>query len=240
MEQRYWTIRELVELASRALREGYWGQTNRQRSDFPSERTVRYYTTLGLIDRPLSFKGRVALYGARHVKQLVAIKRLQSEGFSLEEIQQRLLGTSDQEVEKIAGLPEDVLLQIKQFVENQISSTSAVASRQTSAFWRVPPAAPPSESKTVQQSLESGSLRERFASYLSNTANASDSLNDSSRLAIQTIQRVLLADGIELHLHGAHRLSHSELEEIEKSARPLLNALRNIGLVRKPTNNDKE
>ena len=44
----------------------------------PDARTIRYYATLGLIDRPEAFRGRTALYGARHLSQLVAIKRLQA------------------------------------------------------------------------------------------------------------------------------------------------------------------
>ena len=41
----------------------------------PDARTVRYYTTLGLLDRP-RIEGRQARYGERHVLQLLAIKAL--------------------------------------------------------------------------------------------------------------------------------------------------------------------
>ena len=73
--------------------------------EVPDLRTIRYYTTLGLLDRPAEMRGRTALYGRRHVLQLLAIKRLQGHGESLAAIQRRLLGLPDAELEKLAGLP---------------------------------------------------------------------------------------------------------------------------------------
>lgn len=72
----------------------------------PDARTVRYYTTLGLIDRP-RIEGRQAHYGDRHLLQLLAIKALQAFELPLAQIQQRLYGRSDGElkalVESLAG-----------------------------------------------------------------------------------------------------------------------------------------
>src|ERR1700730_4103681 len=87
-----WTIDELGRLVAAALSVDYAGQANGQVRDVPDRRTIRYYTTLGLIDRPAEMRGRTALYGRRHLLQLVAIKRLQAAGRSLTEIQQHLLG----------------------------------------------------------------------------------------------------------------------------------------------------
>jgi hypothetical protein len=58
--------------------------------DVPNERLIRWYATVGLVDPPLSRRGRVARYGPRHLLQLVAIKRRQAEGRSLAEIQAEL------------------------------------------------------------------------------------------------------------------------------------------------------
>jgi DNA-binding transcriptional MerR regulator len=63
----------------------------------PDARTIRYYTTLGLVDRP-RIVDREARYGQRHVLQLAAIKRLQAEGARLADIQARLYGQSDAEL----------------------------------------------------------------------------------------------------------------------------------------------
>jgi len=63
----------------------------------PDARTVRYYTTLGLLDRP-RIEGRQARYGERHLLQLLAIKALQALDLPLAEIQQRLYARSDAEL----------------------------------------------------------------------------------------------------------------------------------------------
>lgn len=68
----------------------------------PDARTVRYYTTLGLLDRP-GYEGRQARYGPRHVRQLLAIKALQGASLPLAEIQRRLYGRSDAELESIVA-----------------------------------------------------------------------------------------------------------------------------------------
>jgi DNA-binding transcriptional MerR regulator len=105
--QSMWTIEELTREAERVLRQDYWGQPSGQAAELPNLRTVRYYTTLGLLDRPV-MRGRVAYYTRRHLAQLVAIKRLQAEGLTLAEVQQRLYGLPDEALERIARLPESV------------------------------------------------------------------------------------------------------------------------------------
>ena len=66
----------------------------------PDARTVRYYTTLGLLDRP-RIEGRQAHYGERHVLQLLAIKALQAFDQPLAEIQRRLYARSDGELKAL-------------------------------------------------------------------------------------------------------------------------------------------
>src|SRR6202035_4950710 len=53
------------------------------------------------------WRGRTALYGLRHLMQLVAIKRLQTHGLSLAEIQSRLFALGDEALEQVAQLPPD-------------------------------------------------------------------------------------------------------------------------------------
>jgi DNA-binding transcriptional MerR regulator len=66
----------------------------------PDARTVRYYATLGLLDRP-RIEGRQARYGERHLLQLLAIKALQAFDLPLAEIQQRLYGRGDAELKAL-------------------------------------------------------------------------------------------------------------------------------------------
>jgi len=67
-------------------------------------RTVRYYQSLGILDRPLSYEGHKARYGPRHLLQLLSVKALQKQRLPLAEIQERLYGRTDAELETILAL----------------------------------------------------------------------------------------------------------------------------------------
>ena len=94
------SLDELVEQVERRLQrlgiEG--GSPDGRVAPVPDARTVRYYTTLGLVDRP-RIVGREARYERRHALQLAAIKRLQAEGARLADVQRQLYGRSDAELE---------------------------------------------------------------------------------------------------------------------------------------------
>lgn len=78
--------------------------TDERVSALPDERTIRYYQTSGLIDRPARYEGRTARYGLRHLLQACCVKLLQGQGLSLGQIQQALAGVPD-------GLLESALRQ---------------------------------------------------------------------------------------------------------------------------------
>src|SRR5438128_8810016 len=101
-----WTIAELGAQVALALTVDYQGPPNGRVRGVPDLRTIRYYTMLGLLDRPAEMQGRKALYGRKHLLQLVAIKRLQARGLSLEEVQRHLLGLPEKKLQRIAQLPE--------------------------------------------------------------------------------------------------------------------------------------
>ncbi|MDX6262798.1 MAG: hypothetical protein QOH84_4486, partial [Kribbellaceae bacterium] len=69
-----WTLGELAERVEAALAD-YPGQANGRVRAVPDQRAIRWYTTTGMVDRPAEMRGRTALYGRRHLLQLVAIKR---------------------------------------------------------------------------------------------------------------------------------------------------------------------
>ena len=83
---------------------GVVSESARVRSS-PDERTLRYYTTIGLLSRPSAFRGRTALYQRVHLAQVVAIKRLQASGLPLSDVQMRLAGLTPTELEVVAQLP---------------------------------------------------------------------------------------------------------------------------------------
>ncbi|WP_243711464.1 MerR family transcriptional regulator [Actinomadura sp. KC216] len=100
-----WTITELAEHAAAALAADGSAQVSGRVRDLPNERLIRWYTTIGLIDPPLGRRGRTALYGPRHLLQLVAVKRRQAIGRSIAEIQVELAAATDATLERIAALP---------------------------------------------------------------------------------------------------------------------------------------
>src|SRR5258707_7207380 len=107
METSLWTLDELGARVALALSVDYDGQASGRVRDVPDRRTIRYYTTLGLIDRPAAMRGRTALYGLRHVLQLTALKRLQSQGLSLAEVQEQLVRRTHAALREVDRLPAD-------------------------------------------------------------------------------------------------------------------------------------
>nr|WP_205861483.1 MerR family transcriptional regulator [Planosporangium flavigriseum] len=87
----------------------YPGAPNGRVRDVPDRRAVRWYATTGLVDRPVAMRGRNALYGPRHLLQLVAVKRRQAEGRSLAQIQAELAGATDAALADIARVPDELL-----------------------------------------------------------------------------------------------------------------------------------
>ncbi|ETK36240.1 MerR family transcriptional regulator [Microbispora sp. ATCC PTA-5024] len=99
-----WTIGELAERAAALL--GAEPPVNGRVREVPNERLIRWYATIGLLDPPLARRGRIALYGRRHLLQLVAVKRRQAEGLPLAAIQAELAGATDAMLQRVARLPE--------------------------------------------------------------------------------------------------------------------------------------
>lgn len=149
------TLPELVGAVAGLLASGYDGARSGRVRDLPDARTIRWYQTLGMIDRPTAFRGRTALYGRHHLLQLAAIKKLQSSGFPLADIQRGLAGKNDAELARSAGVsPKDA----DRFVERvALARSQAAASKlavalagvgevrayRDPAFWKAKPAAAP-------------------------------------------------------------------------------------------------
>jgi DNA-binding transcriptional MerR regulator len=104
-----WTIEELLARVHAALSAQYPGAPNGRVRDLPDRRAVRWYATTGLVDRPAAMRGRTALYGRRHLLQLVAIKRRQADGRTLAQIQGELAGATDATLADVARVPTHLL-----------------------------------------------------------------------------------------------------------------------------------
>jgi hypothetical protein len=105
-----WTMDELVRRTSAALAgPAYPGAPNGRVRDVPDRRTVRWYVTIGLVDRPAAMQGRTALYNTRHLLQIVAVKRRQAQGRSIAQIQAELAGATDKVLSRIADVPDELV-----------------------------------------------------------------------------------------------------------------------------------
>jgi DNA-binding transcriptional MerR regulator len=105
----------------------------------PNGRQIRYYSTLGLLDKPDTENGRTVWYGPKHLLQLLAIKKLQQEGMKLADIQRALAGASPEQIRRLVGLPQSFLAQLHNSVKAQ------PAPRRRTAFWAERPVAPPAQ-----------------------------------------------------------------------------------------------
>jgi hypothetical protein len=174
------TIAELADAVANVLADGYVGVRSGRVRHLPDARTIRWYQTLGMVDRPTTFRGRTALFSRRHVLQLAAIKRLQAADHPLAGIQQGLAGKTDAELARAAGTPlADVERCISAVVGGRgrgdanvamvTAPVKAAAPRPTTAFWKARPidTPPPPASAAVPvagpATLQSISLGDRAA-----------------------------------------------------------------------------
>ena len=207
-----WTILELAELAAETLAvtrptgpEGGPARANGRVRDVPNERLIRWYVTVGLVDPPLSRRGRVARYGRRHLLQLVAVKRRQAEGRSLAEIQAELTGATDEALGAVARVPD---------IEPAPPAAPAAPSR----FWVRQPSQPTPTAGGPGQP-ESAATDRAHAEHGTVLPLAG------------LVHGVRLAPGVTLLLDGAdHEPSPDEVTEIVHAARPLVRELADRGL----------
>ncbi|AWS41978.1 MerR family transcriptional regulator [Streptosporangium sp. 'caverna'] len=209
-----WTIGELAERASTAL--APTARLNGRVRDVPNERLIRWYSTIGLLDPPSARRGRVALYGRRHLLQLIAVKRRQADGLTIAEIQAELTGAADQILEAIAHLPE---------TPDETAATVATRTPRP-RFWAEPPAAP-----AASLSAPSGPppVAPAVAEEPRSPAPPAQPAQPAQPAAI--VHGVRLAAGVTVLLDGGGRTpSPDDLAEITAASAALLAVLRERGL----------
>lgn len=134
MSDAHWKLEELAELSRQFLNQG--GESNRIQWT-PNGRQIRYYTTLGLLDKPVGSRGQGVTYGPKHLLQLIAIKRLQHQGLKLAEIQSVLTGLSAKKLIELLGYDQNWL----DHLDLPHQSTDE-PSRRESDFWSQIPEIP--------------------------------------------------------------------------------------------------
>lgn len=211
--QARWTLEELCELVMRALAQGYAEPANGQVRAIPDARTIRYYTTLGLLDRPAEMRGRTAYYGRRHLLQIVAIKRLQAQGLPLAEIQRKLAGLSGTVLEDIAQVPqEDAFAAAGGSMVPRAAAEDALAMPAPDAV------------------VEFEAARRETAFWAA--APAPVALKPEAPGAAGRAQTLELNGYALLTLLKAKELSYEDIEVLRRAAAPLLEVLQTRGLVK--------
>jgi DNA-binding transcriptional MerR regulator len=98
MEQQF-SIHSLAEAVAAWCDEHRIAPANGQAGEAVTERNIRYYRTIGLLDAPSAGAGQG--FGEKHFLQLVAIRILQSQGVPLRRIRELLFGRSIRELREI-------------------------------------------------------------------------------------------------------------------------------------------
>ena len=91
------TLEELADAVRIWCEEHRLFPANGQAADEISERTIRYYRTLGLLDAPLG--NYVKSFSEKHRLQLLAIRIYQTQGIPLRKIRDELYGRSTEDLE---------------------------------------------------------------------------------------------------------------------------------------------
>jgi DNA-binding transcriptional MerR regulator len=202
-----WTIRELREQVEEQLAEDD-APANGQVRAVPDERSIRYYTTLGLLDRP-SLRGRTALYGPRHLAQLVAIKRHQSEGRTLAEIQQMLPAMDDHALARFTGIA--------------LATKPARASARRD-FWREPAldVAPYDSDSVPETETETEAETETESRHPISAPEVRAPISAPVTPSFSPCLELLLAPGVRLALTTARPATDADAAALLSAAQPLL------------------
>ena len=240
MSQAPWTLDELSERVDAALSVDYDGQPSGRVRHLPDQRAIRWYTTIGLVDRPAAHRGRTAMYGHRHLLQLVAIKRLQARGLPLVAIQAELAGATDAQLAGVARLPV-VAPAPKPVIAPTpappiASLDAAVPAAPASGAEPALAAAPPVPASGASAPVPAAARRARFwrerpvLATFATTEPATRDEPDPPAPDVATMRGLRLSRRATLLLDPARPLDAGDLRAILAAARPLLDALRARGL----------
>jgi DNA-binding transcriptional MerR regulator len=245
MQEPRWTLDELAEQVETALAVDYHGQASGRVRAVPDRRAIRWYTTIGLIDRPVAHRGRTALYGPRHLLQLVAVKRLQARGLPLVSIQQELAGATDAQLARVARLPASVAAEVVHGPAAAARGGDGLAGRGRADPGTAPARPPAAAGRSAGVAPRPAAGRARRARFWREqpAAFTAAAVADADPTAppdpkpeqagtglAATLQGVRLGDGVTLLLEPGRGLGTGDVQAILDAARPLLATLRDRGL----------
>jgi DNA-binding transcriptional MerR regulator len=172
-----------------------------------NERSLRYYITEGLVDRPLGKEGVSALYGYRHLLQILVIKRLQGSYLPIKRIREILANRGNEELEMLlTESPEGPVTPLRQTIRRHVDVN------------QLGPMASPSRRRLMLQEPKD----QLFTDSL-DLAPPSP-IEPPSRQG-SSWERFVLGDGVELHVRK-DRKGELRKSEIRRIVERLLQSLK--------------
>ena len=168
-----------------------------------SRRAVRYYIQRGLLAPP-NGAGRGSYYTSEHLEQLLALKKAQEKGYSLEEI-------VEQQVNKVSN--ESIKSDLFQFSDSLEADSFSTGASQSATKYSLLPSPPLSSPSISERTYPEQVLRTSLQSSPTSSLSPKPFPLDESQ-SLSTWIRFKVDEQIEVHLkEGA--LSSSELKDFQ-------------------------
>ncbi len=205
-------LEELLDIANHLISLVIPEQPSDRVAETLTERTLRFYISAGLIDRPLGKEGTAALYGYRHLLQILAIKLLQGSFLPIRRIKEILGGRTNEEMEML----------LAEGLEGPVTNLRQ-ALRQPWRNLPLPRMATPSRRRFLLQEPEApwraNSLESPPALLMSIAEMKAPSPLQN------TWERFVVGDGVELHVR-TDRKGELRPSEIRRMAERLLHTMK--------------
>jgi DNA-binding transcriptional MerR regulator len=205
----YQGVKELAEAAERFLREA--GPIHRKGTvtEFPNERTVRYYISSGLLTSSTEKRGLRSVFGYEHLLKLLTIKKLQADGLPISVIKDLISDKTVEDLERLFG--EDIPVAGESLTFETFMSVSEEAADpmeiDTPLFAAAPPATP--QKSKAREYLESLLLKSKapdealpdvlFSLAADRRPQTSRKSSEPEPTTAGTWKRYEVVPGLELH-----------------------------------------
>ena len=220
---------ELVDIANELINLVVPRQPSDRVAEILNERSLRYYITEGLIDRPVGKEGTAALYGYRHLLQALIVKALQGAYLPIKRIREILAGKNDRELEAILNCQTLEFPERKDEMRPDSAAELQELDMQTARrkaldylnYLQEPPLPSIPEARMVAEEPPA----EVFNAPQSGGHFSQGPLNNKQLPASDSWERFGLEDGVELHIR-TDRVKGLRGSEIKRILERVLNLLK--------------
>lgn len=196
-------VKELADAAEQILRAGGASQEKATVTDYPNERTIRYYMTEGLLPPSVEKRGSTSVYGYQHLLSLLVIKKLQADGLPISIIRQLITGKSEDELKALLG---------DKPVDDSGREPVAGSAKDTAeeiSFARPMMSAPPAASEPTTRPPEKNAAREYLEGLLLSRSSGTQSPAAPQSAApphTNSWRREEVSPGLELHIRDDYQV----------------------------------